>query len=267
MKTGAKVLLTLASLGGLALLFFSFKPKNKDEEDDRPTIIDEAGGISASNGQFDRLVDIAKAKGSTLFSTATGAKLEQMRKAFTNNLTSKDAGDLISLLNTKEGNWKASDKINYGSIIKKWQGTPKPSGTSPSGSGVTPILNNTTPPPTTNTGYNPETDADYDAKMPVIAKWYDHIVKTNKARVIPRVIPSKNKLGNQFLPWALADLKIWTDLVYKGEDNRDVKDQSIMDKLYKKYPKSFVGNNKIYNNFSGENNIPVMLSNKTNWFF
>ncbi len=262
MKTPVKIGLGIAGLVGLSLLFFSFKPK-----DDRPDYIDESGGFSASNDQFDKLVDIANKSKSDLFENVSGAKLAQMRKAFTANLTAKEANALITLVGRSESTWKASDKINFVALLKKLQGTPvapKPTITTNIPTHDTPELH---APTSSGASYNPETDSDYLAKMLLISKWYDHIVKVNKARFIPRIIPSKNKLAKQFLPWSLTDLTTWTNLVYKGAKDRDVKDQSIMDKLYKKYPKSFVGNNKIYSDFAGGNSTPVYLSNKTNWNF
>jgi hypothetical protein len=252
MKTGYKILLGLGGAVSLALLFSSFKSDKKSTTSTAPS---SSPNGKASNDQFDSLVETAKDKGSDMFEGATGSELTRMRSTFTSNLSESEAETILTLINRKESDWKASDKINFDAIMKKWRGTV-------TSSTPKPVLTNT--PPTASApskvAYSPETDKDYDAKMPILTKWYDHMKEENKKRIIPRVAPSKNKFMEQFLPWALNDLTTYVALVYKGDKGRDTKDLSIMKKLKTKYIKSFRGSDVLYTNFAGSNVVLQNLS-------
>lgn len=243
MKTGVKIILGLAGAVTAFALFSSFKNDSKKAKDDEKP---DAGtdAEKATVEQFDALSE--KLKASSMFATATPAELIRMRSAFSSNLSSKDANSLMALLNKKTSEWKSSEKINYDYLMKKWKGTPT-------------VVKVVAPAPVKETVitdvYIPETDKDYADKSAVLSKWYDHIKAQNKKRIIPRIVPSKNKFMERFLPWSIEDLNTYVGLVYEGEDNRDVKDMSIFTKLKKKYPASFKGNDVIYNNFSGNINL------------
>jgi hypothetical protein len=204
-----------------------------------------------------------------MFQGLSTDQLNKLRSAWMSNLSMAEGDILIGLLGKDESTWKASDKINFDYYMKKWKPTVAKPIVTPSVSTTAPKPPVTAPAPTTtstssSTGkYDPTKDVNYDEKVGILSKWYDYVVATNKKRIIPRYVPSKNSFEGRFLPWTVNDLNAYTGLVYMGEKNRGVRENDIMKDLKKKYPASFSGNDTIYS-FTGS---PVMLSNKTNWRF
>ncbi len=258
MKPGYKILIGVGSLVAIGFLTKDYWMGAKAAEVPNTPLM----GGNATALQFDTLVELGTAKGSSLFANANADKLLTLRNNFISHLSNADAIQLLSLLNKNENTWEASDKINYAALVKKWTGAPIPATPNIVAKPLVSMPVVVAPSIQTGTGYNILKDADYSKKSDVLGKWYDYIKAENKKRFIPRIVPAKNTFVSRFVPMSLNDLEVYTSLAMKGEKNRDAKEEFTMKNLRAKYPVPFEGKTVLYS-FTGSMSN-VQLSNMKN---
>ncbi len=260
METSTKVFIGIGSLLAIGFLTKDSWMKAKASPDSGNNTLYPSANIglgNATDSQFDTLVALAQSKGSTNFTNASAEQLINMRKTFTSNLTSAEAQELMVLVEKSNTNWVPSEKIRYSELLKKWTGAPIPSIPNVVAKPIlqvapTKVIDSSEP-------YNILKDADYSKKTDILSKWYDYIKDDNKKRFIKRIIPQKNDFVLKFLPMKLDDLKQYSDLIMKGEKNRDTREEFILENIRAKYPVAFKGRIVLYS-FDG-NADNLQLSN------
>ena len=242
MNTSTKIIIGVASAIGLTAIIIAISSAAKAKSS-KPDGTNNAKEIlsngSAIPDQFDEIYRMSQTVGSNLFTNMNGTQLANASSTFEKNLTYKEATSLISLLNKPSGSWSASEKILFDSLTKKWKGPDAPKV----------VVPNKVIPEALKPAYHYDilTDKDFDAKIPVLSSWRNALLEKQKnglAGLFQKNIPDVNAFNKKFLPIALADIKQYVSLQTK--EGRDIKEETIMSSIRKKYPTVFSGVTKIY---------------------
>lgn len=261
MKPLTGVLIGVGALAGIGLLIAKFGVKSTpittglNQGDLVNPNEPSASSSIATSDQFDKIVDLGKAANSAFFTSATPQQLLNMRNTFSSKFTYDEANDIIRLISKPQSTWKASDTINYAIYMQKW----KDAATASKPTAPTTDVNKAMPSPTTT--YDVLTDTDYNSKTPILDNWYSTEQAKNKKRIFPRRLLSKNDFNSKFLPIGLGDLKQYTSLVLKPENDRDVKDVTNIKNIRAKYPTIFTSRVVRLYSFNGDKSATTDLTN------
>lgn len=243
MNTSTKIIIAVASALGLTAIIIAISSSAKakstkpDGTNNAKDILSKGAAIS---DQFDEIYQIAQKVGSDMFTNSNPTQLERTRSAFESNLTYNDANNLILLLNKPSSTWSASEKIMFDTLTKKWKGPDAPKVVVP---------NKVIPPTAKSVPYDILTDKDFDEKISVLSSWRNALLEKQKKGIsglFQKNIPNENAFNKKFLPISLADIKQYVSLQIKDAKDRDIKGDTIMANIRKKYPTIFNGITKIY---------------------